>query len=122
MLWMWIGVALLVSMPAAVAVLLALLHVYLCWKYLDKFVRIFPEKPLFIIPRGDPIPGAEDVSFITSDGLALRGCYLRTRQPRKGVILFGLEFGSPRWACKVYCEALLGAGLRRVRLRAPQPG
>src|SRR5262249_10988797 len=45
------------------------------------------------------------------DGLSLRGCYLRAERPdRKGVILFGLEFGSNRWSCRPYCEALVSAG------------
>src|SRR6202453_714516 len=37
----------------------------------------------------------------------LHGCYLKARtQTRRGVILFGLEFGSKRWACVPYCEFL----------------
>jgi dipeptidyl aminopeptidase/acylaminoacyl peptidase len=73
--------------------------------------RIFQEKPLFVIPRGEPDPRAEEVTLPAADGLALRGCYLRTAAPqRRGVILFGLEFGSNRWACRQYCQALLAAG------------
>src|SRR5262249_38083647 len=65
----------------------------------------------FVIPRGEPIAGAEDVRFPTTDGLSLCGCYLRARaQTRRGVILFGLEFGSNRWACVPYCEFLLDGG------------
>ena len=37
--------------------------------------------------------------FPTADGLTLRGCYLSGRgEARRGVILFGLEFGSNRWS------------------------
>jgi pimeloyl-ACP methyl ester carboxylesterase len=57
------------------------------------------------------VPGAEDVHFRTPDGLTLRGCYLQGQgQPRRGVILFGLEFGSNRWSCVPYCQHLLANG------------
>jgi fermentation-respiration switch protein FrsA (DUF1100 family) len=86
------------------------LHYYLRWRYLHIVVRIFQEKPLFIIPRGQPLPDAEDVRLPTEDGRTLCGCYLKTSRPRKGVILFGLEFGSNRWSCWSYCEHLVEAG------------
>jgi fermentation-respiration switch protein FrsA (DUF1100 family) len=90
---------------------MTVLHFYLRWRYLHLLPRIFQEKPLFIIPRGQPLPGAEEVWFPTTNGLQLRGCYLRARTPqRRGVILFGLEFGSNRWSCVPYCEHLLDAG------------
>ncbi|MFO0849399.1 MAG: acyl-CoA thioester hydrolase/BAAT C-terminal domain-containing protein [Gemmataceae bacterium] len=79
-------------------------------KYLDQVVRIFEERPLFIVPRGKPVPGAEHVQFPTAGGLTLRGCYLRGHRPRRGVILFGPEFGSNRWAALQYTTALLDAG------------
>ena len=53
-------------------------------KYLHIVVRIFQEKPLFVIPRGQPLTTAEDVSFPTTDGLNLRGCYLKSTRPRRG--------------------------------------
>src|SRR5262249_30738835 len=63
------------------------------------------------IPRGQTVPGAEEVRFPTTDDLTLQGCYLKTSAPaRQGVILFGLEFGSDRWACVPYCEHLLANG------------
>src|SRR5262245_10887859 len=87
------------------------LYLYLRIRYLDYLVRIFQEKPLFIIPRGQPIPDAEDVDFRNADGQTLRGCYLRSHvTPRQGVILFGLEFGSNRWACGSYCAFLHAQG------------
>src|SRR5205807_8870699 len=97
----------MMSLPLGVAAYLSWLYFYLRRNYLHLMVRIFQEKPLFIIPRGQSVPGAEDVQFPTPDGLTLRGCYLRTPRPRRGVILFGLEFGSNRWACHSYCEHLL---------------
>jgi fermentation-respiration switch protein FrsA (DUF1100 family) len=106
----WIGLALLVSMPVGVAAWLAGLHYYLRWRYLHLVVRIFQEKPLFVIPRGQPLPEAEDVSFQAADGKKLRGCYLKAARQRRGVVLFGLEFGSNRWSCRSYCEHLVEAG------------
>ena len=108
--WFWIVVAVTGGAAALYAVVFALGQLYYRRKYLNQIVRIFEEKPLFIVPRGRPTPGAEDVTFRTADGLTLRGCYLAARRPRKGVILFGLEFGSNRWAAEPYCTALLEAG------------
>jgi pimeloyl-ACP methyl ester carboxylesterase len=86
-------------------------YFYLRFKFLDNVVRIFQEKPLFIVPRGQPIPGAEEVRFATTGGLTLHGCYLRTpTAERRGVVLFGLEFGSNCWACWPYCETLVANG------------
>jgi len=105
-----LGVALMCSVPLYVASWMLRKHSWIRRNYLHHMVRIFQEKPLFIIPRGQPIPSAEDVRFPTTDGLNLAGCYLATRQPRRGVILFGLEFGSNRWSCWPYVEFLLEAG------------
>lgn len=92
-------------------VLVALLHRYLRRRFLPSVVRIFQEKPLFIIPRGQPVEGAEEIKLETAGGLMLQACYLRTPQKdRKGVLLFGLEFGSNRWSCVPYCESLLEHG------------
>jgi pimeloyl-ACP methyl ester carboxylesterase len=105
----WLGLALTCSTPVAVFVYLAYLHVQLRRNYLHLIERIFQEKPLFIIPRGQPAPGAEEVTF-PADCRTLRGCYWKTRRPRRGVVLFGLEFGSGRWSCRSYCEHLVEAG------------
>lgn len=106
----WLGLAIFCSTPLIVALILVFEHYYHRWKYLHMMVRIFQEKPLFVVPRGQPIPNAEDVSFPTAGGLTLRGCYLATPHRRRGVILFGLEFGSNRWSCRAYCEHLVEAG------------
>ncbi|MHB1424398.1 MAG: alpha/beta hydrolase [Gemmataceae bacterium] len=106
----WLGVALLCSMPVLLFVVLVFLHYYVRVRYLHFLIRVFQEKPLFVIPRGQALPDAEEVRFPTSDGLTLNGCYLRATQPRRGVILFGLEFGSNCWACRLYCDHLLEKG------------
>jgi fermentation-respiration switch protein FrsA (DUF1100 family) len=106
----WPGLALLFSVPIVLTIWLVALHYYLRWRYLHIVVRIFQEKPLFIIPRGQPLPDAEDVRFSGENGRGLCGCYVRTARPRRGVVLFGLEFGSNRWSCWSYCEHLVEAG------------
>lgn len=111
MSWLWIGLSVLLGMVALLIVGWTSFFYYIKWSFFEKLLRIFQEKPLFIIPRGKPVDDAEDITLHTPDGLKLIGCYLKTRQPRrKGVILFGLEFGSNRWACVPYCEFLRDAG------------
>lgn len=108
--WLWIALTVVAFPPIAIGLGLAALYLYIRWKYLGFLVRIFQERPLFIIPRGQPIDEAEHVTFASADGLTLRGCYLPAHGPRKGVILFGLEFGSNRWACLPYCDGLIADG------------
>jgi pimeloyl-ACP methyl ester carboxylesterase len=104
------GLALWLVVPVGLLVWFTGFHFYLRWKYLHLVERIFQEKPLFVIPRGEPLSDAEDVRFVGPDGLTLAGCYLSTPHARRGVILFGLEFGSNRWSCRPYCEHLVQAG------------
>lgn len=109
--WFWILVTVLAVPPVAYGLGMAALYLYVRWKYMGYLTRIFQEKPLFVVPRGEPPADAEDVAVTAADGLTLRGCYLKTPAPaRKGVILFGLEFGSNRWACRPYCEKLIADG------------
>lgn len=109
--WLWVGLGIIVVPPVAIGLFLAALYLYLRWRYIGFLVRIFEEKPLFIIPRGQPTDAAEHVVLTAADGLTLRACYLRTTcETRKGVILFGLEYGSDRWASRQYCEKLVAAG------------
>jgi fermentation-respiration switch protein FrsA (DUF1100 family) len=95
--------ALVIVFPFAV-------HLYIVVHYIPVVVRIFQEKPIFIMPFGEPAEHAEEITLTTPDGLALKACYLKAGKPRKGVLLFGLEFGSNRWACVPYCEFLRKAG------------
>jgi uncharacterized protein len=105
--WLWLGL---------VALLLLLLIAALTWHivifrmYMPYLVRGFQETPLFNIPFGPPQPDAEGVLFPTTHNLMLHGCYLQARTSRRGVILFGLEFGSKRWSCAPYCDYLRDAG------------
>ena len=110
--WLFWPLVALLSVAGGFALVCVYIHLHYRFKFLGQVMRIFEEKPLFIVPRGEPVDGAEDVTFRTPDGLNLRGCYLpRTGgEARKGVLLFGLEFGSNRWSCVAYCEHLRAAG------------
>ena len=108
--WLCIVLAAIVSVPVFLAMAFVTLHVVYRIRFLEQVIRIFETKPLFIVPAGQPVSDCEDVTIPTSDGLLLRGCYLRARGPRKGVLLFGLEFGSSRWTSVQYCEKLRDAG------------
>ena len=108
--WVW-WVALAASALAVLGgFVLTAPYFYIRARYLDHVVRIFEEKPLFVIPRGKAPVNADEVSIPTAGGLQLKGCYLNGRGPRRGVVLFGLEFGSNRWACLQYCATLLERG------------
>jgi alpha-beta hydrolase superfamily lysophospholipase len=106
----WLGLAVMLTPAACVAALLCRIHRRVICFYVPRIARIFQEKPLFIIPRGQPVPGAEEVRFPTADGLTLSGCYFKAQRPRRGVIVFGLEFGSTCWSAWPYCEHLVGSG------------
>jgi dipeptidyl aminopeptidase/acylaminoacyl peptidase len=106
----WLGLGVMCSVPAGLATWMVGLYFYLCRVYLVHIVRIFQEKPLFIVPRGQPGGGGEAVRFGTTDGLTLSGCYFRTARTRRGVILFGLEFSSDCWSCRSYCDYLVENG------------
>ncbi len=111
MFWLYVGLAVVITPFLAFAAVLTWYYLRVKRRYLHFIVRIFEERPLFIIPRGEPIEDAEDVRLTTAEGLTLRGCYLHATAPRRqGVILFGLEFGSPRWACVPYTNFLREAG------------
>lgn len=109
MFWELLGYGLL-TVALTLGLLVVLCHYYIIFRYLKLLVRIFEEKPLFVVPAAAPVADAESVRLPTSDGLTLCGCYCRARKPRKGVILFGLEFGSNRWASVPYCGFLRDDG------------
>ena len=73
MLWLWLTLGLAVGLVALGGLLLLAYSYQVKRRFLPHVVRIFQEKPLFIIPRGQPAPDAEDVQLTTPDGLTLRG-------------------------------------------------
>ena len=105
-----IGLFLLALPLLAAAVTVLAIYGIVCRHYLWQLVRIFQEKPLFVIPRGEADPRAEEVRFPTVGGATLQGVYFRAAGPRKGVIVFGIEYGSDRWSCRPYCDPLVEAG------------
>src|SRR5262249_28584510 len=111
MSWPWIGTISIVAALAVAGAAACTFYLYIRYFYFGHIIRVFQEKPLFIVPRGQPVAGAEEITFRTADGLRLHGCYFRTPQEtRRGVILFGLEFGSNCWACLPYCEHMIANG------------
>lgn len=101
----------LLALPLLVAIgTVFIIYRIVCRHYLWQLVRIFQEKPLFVIPRGEPDADAESVRFPTVGGAILQGVYFRTPVARKGVIIFGIEYGSDRWSCRPYCDPLIQAG------------
>src|SRR5262249_4956216 len=77
LIWLWIALGVVLFLLLSAALVLTGFFIYVVRRFQDNLVRIFQEKPLFIIPRGQPVSDAEDVHFRTPDGLALRGCYLK---------------------------------------------
>ncbi|MBY0230931.1 MAG: hypothetical protein K2W96_16720, partial [Gemmataceae bacterium] len=106
----WLGIALLLAGPLVAALVLLYYFWHIRVAYMAEVLRIFKEKPLFIIPRGQPVENAERVEVKAADGRRLNGCYLKCEGKRRGVILFGLEFGSNCGSARHYCEHLLAAG------------
>lgn len=111
-MWLWIALAVVILTPLVVwyGGMILFTRGYLIPKYIDRVERIFSERPLFVIPHGKQTDDAEDVAFAGPAGLTLRGVYAKAVGPRRGVVLFGLEFGSNRWACLGYCRHLIEAG------------
>ncbi len=105
----WI-IVVLVSVLGLLAITAAGFHLYIVIRYIPVVKRIFQEMPPFKMPLADPIPGAEELTISAKDGVALQGCYLKTPNPRRGVILFGIEFQSNCWSCQHYVDFLLEAG------------
>jgi len=88
MSWTWLILALIAAKALFFATVVGAFYLYVRKHFLPSIARIFQERPLFIVPRGEPDESAEEISFTTSDGLTLRGCYLHARTTeRSGVIL-----------------------------------
>ena len=76
----WIGFAIVLS-----------IWIMIVFRYLQYVVRIFQERPIFAIPRGSPPLDANDIVVETPNG-KIKACYLPSHIPRKGVVLFGIEY------------------------------
>ena len=107
-LWVVSGISL--RHPGALVILIfAGLYVHLRHKYLDKSSVSSRRSRSSSFRAASPFQARRRFTS-PPDGLTLRGCYLRAAAPRRGVILFGLEFGSNRWSCVPYCESLVANG------------
>jgi pimeloyl-ACP methyl ester carboxylesterase len=98
--------------------------------YVRLILRIFETKPPFSVVSSPPIPNAEQISFVTNDGITLRGSIHRQRcGPAKGVILFCPELEGSHWSAATYANGLLQSGYTVVSFdfrsqgdSDPQPG
>src|SRR5262245_33208890 len=112
----------MLTAPLCMAAVACYIHRRVVHFYVPRIARIFQEKPLFIVPRGQPVADAEEVRFPTADNLTLNGCYFKSKRPRRGVIAFGLEFGSDCWSAWQYCEHLVRAGFDVFAFEARNQG
>ena len=71
MLWYWVG-GILLGLVGLFGLALLIGHLAIIFHYIKIVLRIFQEKPLFIIPFGQPHPDAEDLTIATPDGLGLQ--------------------------------------------------
>ena len=79
--------------------------------YVRLVLRIFETKPPFSVPSFPPDPTAEQVSFVTEDGVTLRGgIHRHARRPAKGLILFCPELEGNHWSASSYARGLLDSG------------
>jgi len=94
----------------------ALAVLFLLWvvcRYGGAIIRIFEEKPFFVVKRPPPLGDrpCELVRFRTTHGLELAGTYFPTKAAqRRGVILFAPEYGASRHTCLSYAGHLLDEG------------
>lgn len=89
---------------------LAFVWLYIYVFYLKYVVRIFQERPLFSVNRGQPTDDAEDHVIEGPGESRIRLCVLPALGKRRGVVLFAPEFGSNRWSCLEYSPFLRDAG------------
>jgi len=86
LLWIIVAVIAVLLLIPALALLALWLYIYIY--FLKYVVRIFQERPLFAINRGQPEEGAEDFSIEVAGGSVIRVCLLHSIGPRRGVVLF----------------------------------
>ncbi len=79
--------------------------------YVRLVLRIFETKPPFAVTSIPPDPAAEQISFVTEDGVTLRGSIHRNRQqPAQGLVLFCPELDGSHWSASTYAQGLLQGG------------
>jgi pimeloyl-ACP methyl ester carboxylesterase len=106
----WIIAAIIIGLLLIPVLGLLGVWLYIYIYFLKYVVRIFQERPLFAINRGQPEDGVEDFTIEVVGGSVIRACLLPSFGPRRGVVLFSPEFGSNRWSCREYSPFLREAG------------
>ena len=106
-LCVWLGLVLLLSPRLLVAVLVASCTVLPCASTCRSARPHLPgEAAVHHPPRPAGPTAPRTCASRPPTACTLRGCYLTaTARPRRGVILFGLEFGSNRWSCRAVLRA-----------------
>jgi len=77
-MWTALGLFLFLLPLLLVGGLVGYVYWFVRKNLLGNLERAFVEKPLFIIPRGEPDPSAEEVRFPTADGRHVQGAYFKT--------------------------------------------
>lgn len=81
--------------------------------YVRLVLRIFETKPPFSVSSVPKDPTAEEISFLTSDGITLRGSiHFRGHAPARGLILFCPELEGSHWSAAIYARGLIDAGFK----------
>ena len=70
MQWLWLALGIVGGLVLLCVLFLVFLFFFIRRHYLDHLMRVFQERPLFIIPRGQPVPDAEELlEAVEVDGL-----------------------------------------------------
>ncbi len=95
----------------AIIVVLVLISIVAWICYVPLVTEVFVKTPFLMADSGRPLTGGEGCQFTTSDGLVLRGTYLKTAaDERLGVIAFCHELTGDRWGAAPYIEKLRSDG------------
>jgi len=94
---------LLIFVVSGIALANALVHVVSA-SVISKF---FEREPNFQVPKHEPNPLAEVVSFPTENNMILKGSLLLQKDRKaQGVVLFCPEYGGSHWLATKYLQAL----------------
>lgn len=100
MTWLLVTLVVLLALDLAV-------RVY----YIRLILRVFETKPPFCAHLAPPHPDAEEIEFVSRDGITLRGSlYQQPDRKPKGLILFCPETDGSHWSAMSYCHALIEDG------------
>lgn len=85
--------------------------IYVWIRYFPIVYRLIGETPILAAEPTQRLDGGEECEIRTSDGLTLRGTYLKTSlAERRGVIVFCHELNGDRWNATPYVVDLLAQG------------